>query len=196
MFCKFGRTEARNLVFPLGHFRERTLYVAHPASPAVYYTTAAFHRMVFEHKFSEAIFLLMSLGASKITVEHIRGWAREFAANMSASFPGMDATVSAGKSEKSGHSMLFVATLNNKHASSIPTNLVWFPHEPTWQAVTQGRMQFGLRQFSLSVNYEDAFGVNADLKVRAQKAGLDLGGAFEDHTATTWKIYGDFAENA
>lgn len=56
-------------------------------------------------------------------------------------------------------------------------------------------MQFGLSQFSLVVNYEDDFGVNAGMKICVEKADLDLGGTFEDHMATTWKIYGDFAVN-
>jgi len=59
---QIGRTEAQTLQFPPGHPREQTLYVAHPALPSVYYTTAAFHRMAFEHKFAEAIYLL---GTSK-----------------------------------------------------------------------------------------------------------------------------------
>lgn len=192
---QIGRTEARTLQFPPGHPRDQTLYVAHPALPSVYYTTAAFHRMAFEHKFSEAILLLMSLGASKITVEHVRGWSREFSSKISAPLPEVDISATAGHSAKSGSSLLFEATLNNKHEPSIPNDLVWLSHEPTWQAVAKGRMQFGLSQFSLTVNYEDDFGVNAGLKVRVQKAGLDLGGTFEDHTATTWKIYGDFAVN-
>ncbi|MBF56201.1 hypothetical protein KF947_15105 [Halomonas sp. FeN2] len=192
---QIGRTEAGALQFPPGHPREQTLYVAHPALPSVYYTTAAFHRMAFEHKFSEAILLLMSLGASKITVEHVRGWSREFSSKISAPLPEADIAASASGSVKSGRSLLFEATLNNKHKPSIPNDLVWFSHEPTWQAVSKGRMQFGLSKFSLIVNYEDDFGVNAGLKVRVQKAGLDLGGTFEDHTATTWKIYGDFSDN-
>jgi len=56
-------------------------------------------------------------------------------------------------------------------------------------------MQFGLSQFSLVVNYEDDFVVNAGMKICVEKADLDLGGTFEDHMATTWKIYGDFAVN-
>lgn len=56
-------------------------------------------------------------------------------------------------------------------------------------------MQFGLAQFSLTVNFEDDFDVNAGMKLCAQKAGLDLGGTFKDHTATTWTINGEFAFN-
>ena len=192
---QIGRTEALALKFPPGHPRAQTLYVAHPVFPSVYYTTANFHRMVFEHKFSEAILLLMSLGARKITVEHVRGWSREFSVKISSPLSNIDAAASAGVSKNSGSSLLFEATLNNKHEPFIPNELVWYSHEPTWQAIAKGRMQFGLSEFSLSVNYDDDFGVNAGLKLRVQKAGLDLGGAFEDHTTTTWKIYGDFSDN-
>lgn len=190
---QISRTEANGLVFPPGHPREQTIYVAHPALPSVYYTTATFHRMAFEHKFSEAILLLMSLGASKITVEHVRGWSREFAATMSTSLESIEVSGEAGHSAKSGSAHLFEATLDNPQKPEVPAHLVWYPHEPTWQAVAQGRLKYGLSQFSLTVNYEDDFGVNAGLKMRVQKVGLNLGGTFEDHTATTWKIHGHFA---
>lgn len=190
---QIGRSEAQILQFPPGHPLEQTLYVAHPALPTVYYTTANFHRMAFEHKFAEAILLLMSLGASKITVEHVRGWSREFSAKISVPLPEIDTKATAGQSQENKCSLLFEAVLNNKQTPTIPTELVWYPHEPTWQAIAKGRMSFGLTQFSMAVNYEDDFGVNAGLKFRAQKAGLDLGGTFENHTATTWKIHGDFA---
>lgn len=189
---QIGLTEAQSIRFPPGHPRQQTLYVAHPAKSSVYYTTATFHRMAFEHKFAEAITLLMSLGAKTIIVEHVRGWSREFSAKISTPLATSEIDASIGQTAKSGHSLLFKAELKNESSPSIPEDLVWFPHEPTWQAVAEGRLKFGLSKFSLAVNYDDDFAVNAGLKVRVQKAGLDLGGTFEDHTATTWKIYGDF----
>ena len=192
---QISRSDAARLQFPPGHPRDQALYVAHPALPSVYYTTATFHRMAFEHKFSEAIYLLMSLGATKITVEHVRGWSREFSSKLSAPIPKAEAKLSASRTTASESSLLFEAILNNRHGPAIPSSLVWYQHEPTWQAIAMGRTQFGLSQFSLTVNYEDDFGVNAGLKVRVQKAGLDLGGNFEDHMATTWKIHGAFGSD-
>jgi hypothetical protein len=190
-----ARSEASRLQFPPGHPREQSLYVAHPALPSVYYTTASFHRMVFEHKFAEAIYLLMSLGAAQIIVEHVRGWSREFSARISTPLPEVDAKIEASNLATSATSLLFEATLNNKQVPAIPDELVWYAHEPTWQAVAKGRIQFGLSQFSLTVNYDDDFSVNSGLKLRVQKAGLDLGGTFEDHLATTWKIHGKFGSD-
>lgn len=191
---QIAQSETKGLQFPPGHPRQQALYVAHPALPSVYYTTASFHRMAFEHKFAEAIYLLMSLGAKEISVEHIRGWSQEFSVRLSSSLPTAngDAKFNASKSKTNSSTLLFEATLNNKQTPSIPGDLVWYTHEPTWQAVAKGRIEFGLSQFSLTVNYEDDFGVNAGLKLRVQKAGLDIGGAFEDHLATTWKIHGKF----
>jgi hypothetical protein len=188
-----SHSEAASLHFPPGHSRQQTLYVAHPAIPAVYYTAAAFHRMTFEHKFAEAIELLMNLGAIHITVEHVHGWSRDFSARFSTPLPEGEIDLSASKTTSTASRLLFDAVFDNRTTPKLPENLVWYPHEPTWQTVAKGRLEFGMQQFSLSVNYEDDFGVNAGLKLRSQNAGLELGGAFEDHMTTTWKIHGKFA---
>ena len=61
------------------------------------------------------------------------------------------------------------------HAYFRDSTLVWYQHEPTWKAIAEGRMRFGLREFLLNVTYEDDFGVNAGLKALAFKSGLGLG---------------------
>ena len=106
--------------------------------------------------------------------------------------PGMAATVEAGAARGSESRILFDATLIGALEPKLPDSLVWYPHEPTWKAIADGRMQFGLHDFNLNVTYEDDFGVNAGLKALAFKSGLDLGGKFEDHEATTWRIAGQF----
>jgi len=62
-------TEAASLTFPPGHPRDRVLYVGHPAVPTTYYAAAGFHRHTFEHKFAEAVGLVMALGATQLEVE-------------------------------------------------------------------------------------------------------------------------------
>jgi hypothetical protein len=58
--------------------------------------------------------------------------------------------------------------------------------------VAEGRLDYGLEDFSLVVTYEDDYGINANLKASAVGAGLELGGNFEDHQATIWRIAGKF----
>ena len=191
---QIGKSQAARLEFPPGHPREGLVYVGHPAKPYVYYTTADFHRVTFEHKFSEAINLLMHLGATHIRVEHVHGWSKEFSSRLSISLGEADSTV-AGEAEatrRAGTQLLYEATLSGAAEPTLPESLVWFPHEPTWQAIAEGRIHFGLQNFSLNVTYGDDFGVNAGLKVSALKAGFELGGQFEDHEATTWRIAGEF----
>ena len=189
-----GKSESLQLDFPPGHPRDKVVYVGHPAKPTVYYTAAEFHRVTFEHKFSEAIDLLMHLGATTIRVEHVRGWSREFAATLSVPLGPVDeaASMNTGAHSDSRARLLFEAKLSGETEPELPDGLVWYPHEPTWQSVANGRLRFGLHDFSLSVSYEDDFGVHAGLKASALKAGLEIGGKFEDHEATTWKISGIF----
>lgn len=186
------KSESSGLTFPPGHPRNGVLYVAHPADDDVYYAMASFHRMAFEHKFSEAIDILMSLGANKIKVEHIRGWSHEFCGELAVSTPTGNLSATAHNTSKISSSILYEATLDGHTTPSIPDQLAWYKHEPTWQSIAKGRIQHGLREFSLSVAYEDNFGINAGLKISAVKSGLELGGRFEDHQATIWRISGTF----
>lgn len=193
---QISNAEATQLALPPGHPRLGTLYVAHPTMPSVYYTTASFHRVVFEHKFAEAVELLMSLGASHISVEHVRGWSREFSAKMAATIPKVSAEATASTKTSYATSMLFKADFTNDKIPVLPSSLVWYAHEPTWQSIANGRLNYGMNEFSLGVNYQDDFGVNAGLKVKAEKVGLDMGGAFESHTDTTWTIAGRFNDKS
>ncbi len=189
-----GKSEAAAITFPPGHPREGVLYIGHPAEASVYYTAAAFHRATFQHRVVEVVNLLMSLGATKIRVEHVAGWSKEFSARVSVPLgtPPDSLDAEAGGSASSHRKLLYEATLAGSSKPCIPDGLVWYPHEPTWQSVAKGRTQFGLRSFSLSLSYTDDFGVHAGLKTQVLKAGLDLGGSFEDHVSTVWRIEGEF----
>ena len=189
-----GRSEASQLRFPPGHPRDGVLYVGHPATPSVYYTIAQFHRLTFEHKFAEAVSLIESLGATEIMVEHVSGWSKEFSIKMSAALPQAGAGVTFGHNGESDSHLLFKAELEGTSKPAIPDNMVWFEYEPMWQQLAQSRVKFGLKNFSLSIQYEDDFGVNAGLKATVKGVGLDLGGNFEDYQSTVWKMEGKFAK--
>jgi hypothetical protein len=187
--------QAATLSFPPGHPREGVLYVGHPAIPNVYYTMANFHRYMFEHKLCEAVELLMSLGATTIRVEHVSGWSRDFSSRLSVPLASPDDTASAQLNHTFGvaKSILFEASLSGTNVPSVPNSLVWYPHEPTWANIARGRLKHGLRDFSISVSYLDDFGINAGLKATVVKAGLELGGKFEGHESTVWRLEGKFA---
>jgi len=190
--------QAAALSFPPGHPREGVLYVGHPATANVYYTMADFHRYTFEHKLCEAVELLMSLGATSIRVECVSGWSRDFSSRLSVPLGSPNASASADMSGTVGakKSILFEASLSGTNAPCLPDSLVWFHHEPTWANLARGRLKYGLLDFSISVSYLDDFGINAGLKATVAKAGLELGGSFEGHEATVWRLEGKFAPKA
>jgi hypothetical protein len=186
-----SQSYARKIKFPPGHPRFGVLYVAHPTAENVYFPFAQFHRLTFEHKFSEAVNLLMALGATYIEVRHETGWSKEFSSKIS--IPQADVDVESSTTRKSSSEILFTANFNGNTTGTLPTNLVWFHHEPTWQQIADGRLKYDMKDFSLSVKYEDDLGVNLGLKVAATKAKLDIGGNYEDHQSTVWNIVGKFA---
>jgi hypothetical protein len=190
-----GISEAATITFPPGHPRDRVLYVGHPATSTIYYPMAEFHRVAFEHKFAEAALLLTSLGATRMRVECVKGRTLDTSVHASASSPyGAEVGCEAGVKQEGSQSAMYEATLRGVEQPSIPKDLVWYPHEATWQMVARSRLEAGLKNFLLEVRYEDDYGVHAGLKAQASKAGLEVGGRFSDHEATVWKITGTFKE--
>ena len=190
-------SQARELIFPPGHPQGRMLYIEHPGVSKRYYPAAQFHRLVFEHKFSEAVTLLMALGASRIEVHYVDGWSKEFLGEAGAAIPLGSAEVNVGSDRKRSQSLLFEADLAPHIVKpSLPSGLVWYPHEYTWQAIAKGRMEHGLENFQMSVSYKDDFGVNAELgaEITSKKLKLKLGGEWQDHQSTVWRIQGKFGE--
>ena len=188
------RSESTVLQFPLGHPQDGVLYVGHPAVREIYYPTAQFHQLTFEHKLSEAIELLMALGAIEISVEHQVGWGREFSTNLNVPTvkAGEQVGTTAGGNTEKQRRLLFQISLEGISDPAVPDELVWYPHEPTWQQVAKSRVEYGMRSFSFLFHYKNDFGINADLEAKAGKAGLNLGGNFENHESTIWKVQGSF----
>jgi hypothetical protein len=183
---------ASRFILPPGHPRPRVVFAGHPAEPQNYIPIADFHRYSFEHKFSEILSILMHLGAQKIEVRHVRGWGQDFSERLSIGIPR--ATVSQGvDSTRREHSaLLYEAELDGGPSVALPANLVWLPHESTWRQIVEGRTKFGLKTFSLNLQYTEDYGVNLGLKAEIQAVQLDLGGEFEKHQSTTWEIKGTF----
>lgn len=182
-----SRSESAALRFPPGHPRDHVLYTGHPVVRDIYYPAAQFHQLTLEHKLSEAIELLMALGAIEINVEHQSGWGREFSARLDVPEP---IKINVGGGVEKQQRLLFQISLDLEGNTdpSVPDELVWYSHEPTWQQVAKSRIKYGLKSSSLRLRYEDDFGINAGLPVMVKKLKLDLGGKFENHKSTIWNI--------
>lgn len=201
-------SEATAMTFPPGHPKPDVLYIGHPAVPDRYCTTSDFHRMVFEHKFSEAVTLLMALGATAVEVHHVAGWTKEILGTMDSAFEvaevvDADVQVEAGSEKAASRSLILKADLGGgaRREPYLPDNMVWYPHEHLWQTVAQGRLSHQLTRCQLAVNYADDFSVNAELHsaIGAPKKGeaaLSLGGSWNEYTSTVWRIDAVFGEDS
>ncbi|WP_333676595.1 hypothetical protein [Dyella sp.] len=191
-----GFQEAKGLLFPPGHPQAKVVYMQHPANRLLYYPVASFHRYVFEHKFSEALLLLGALGANEINVQHIKGWARDFASEMSVPIPPSVGNgqigASASAHARTGENLLFHASLRGSDTPVMISGPIWFPHESMWQAVAKLRLDHGLDVFSLTLNYEEDYQVNANLTAAIEGVGFKLGGEFKKHISTVWTMSGHF----
>jgi hypothetical protein len=187
-------SESSQFLFPPGHPRRKNLYVGHPATPNVYFPFTDFHRLMFESKFSEAVTLLMALGAETLNIEQLEGWGYEMSSELAVPIANVPSTKAGiGASSNKNNSLLFSASLSTDHKPMIPDNLVWYHYEPTWKMVADGRLKYGLNEFSLNVSYKDDFGIGGKLKTEIEKTGFEVGANFTNHTATVWNISGNFS---
>lgn len=174
--------------FPPSHPRELTAYIQHPVDDGTYITMANFHRVVFEHKVAEATNFLMALGAKSLKIESVKGWGKEFSADLEGSLASAGIKGHCNNSQK----VVYEATLNPVGEPHLPDSLVWYDFEPSWQSLAKGRLNHGLTNFTVLVCYEDDFGVDAKLKSNVNELEVSLGGSFEEHTSTVWKMVGSF----
>jgi hypothetical protein len=185
------------LAMPVGHPLPATIYIGSPAVPARYYPVADFHRRVFEERFSEAVLLLMALGAEQFSVHSKQGWSREMSAKLDIPF---HAVVKAGGETTGKHNkkaeLLFTARLDPRQPE-IPNTLVWYQHEASWRSIAEGRMKYGLRDFSLAVTSREDYGIDSEIATKLHKRkALSLGGNFTQQIDTTWVFEGTFGEAA
>lgn len=185
-------TEAKALNMPAGNPTLGTAYAAHPCVNDLFYPVASFHRWVFNDKVADASRLLRSLGAKSLRIESIHGWDKSISANLAGQINGADVGAEVRNASTSASNVIFETTYENERVPSIPRDLRWYSQEPLWQELAEGRLEHGMGNFSLEVTYDEDHNINAGLKVKLEKAGLNVGGAFRDHVASTWKMTGTF----
>lgn len=187
-------SDAEDLAFPFGHPRNGLLYAGHPVVANIYYPTAEFHRLVFEHKFSEAVRILRFLGATQFKVEHMKGMSAEWFSKFDVGSTRGQVGGEMASSQQSEAHILYQASFPGTQNPALPGDLAWYQHEPTWKEIVEGRLEHDLQEFGLDIKYTDDFGINAALigKLAGPHGSLDLGGNFEQHESTIWRIVGTF----
>ena len=190
-----GRGELEPVLMPPGHPLDDIVYIGHPAEPGLYYPTAEFHRRVFEHKFCEAVDLLMALGASSVAVERQEGLTREEAGDINVPLSPIDSIGARLKrrATKSSEAM-FEGTFKGSTDPQVPEHLVWLRSERSWQTLIRARQEHAASKFGLVFRYESDYGVNAELKAKIEGVGLSLGGRFAEQRNTVWRLDAEFPQ--
>jgi len=182
--------------FPAGHPRRKTLYVANPVAPGIYYAAAMFHHLTFEHKVLEAVKILAKLGATQIEVTSVSGWGQEVGANASIPLPTHVPTTFGGKLNRTQHTNSTINLVTDLSPrvwdGELPTGLYWYRQQPDWQAMVDLCRQ-GAESFTMNVQYQDDFGVSGGIEATAAGVGLSLGGKFQSQESTVWRLAGRWA---
>ena len=186
-----GRAEASALRFDQGHPLANVLYVGHPAKPDLYFPVAEFHRRVFEHKFSEAVTLLVSLDASRIALRQEQGQTRESEGTALAQ-SSLSLGFTRARSERSSSSAVFEAVFPGGRNPVVPDGLCWFPDEQTWQMIAHSRITGGAEKTSLEVRYLTDYGIDMHVVRTARTCGVQVGGKFQEHHDTIWRLDAEF----
>jgi hypothetical protein len=191
------RADVQGLLFPPGHPRRKVVYVGHPFLKQQYMPFASFHRALFEQKVIEAMELLAGLGATSIKIRQVAGTEASASIAASLGVPVQGAKVDVGseigKRRSESGEILASATLAPTQAPRVPNDLIWYPHERFWQGVTRMRLENGLEAYSLEVNYDEDYGINAKVSAKLEKIGFDIGGSYSNIESTKWVMQGEFA---
>jgi hypothetical protein len=181
-----SRADARLLRLDRGHPRLGLLYVGHPTKSTVYFPAAEFHRRVFEDKFIEAVTLLMSLGASRISVEQEHGHTRDEEQTL------LPLGFERKKHDKATGAALFEGEFPGSGTPEVPPDLTWFDDEPTWKMLAEARTSRGAERWSLVVNYTTDYGIDMHVVDNAISGGLNIGGKFAEAQHIVWRLSAEF----
>lgn len=145
-----------NLIFPLGHPKANTLYVGHPMLPNKYIPFENYELELLEDKLRELCFLLQKLGATEISIESVNSSKKEANTdtNVKAKADAAYGFLEGNGNVKSNSKYDFLEEISKsiglhqefapQSLPELPSNLVWYPGEPSWQRLAKQRLEGGL----------------------------------------------------
>jgi hypothetical protein len=165
-----------------GSFLVGQVYVAHPYDQSLYVALSRFHNYLLDEKRGEFMQLAMHLGARSVSL--VQGERSHTGGGFEASVSGV-AGVKATASSTSTSSFDLSATYDERSPVEprLPSRLVWYHHEPLWQAMAAGRLEGGLSSHRVSFAYNDDFGVDASVCATIEGLGFKAGGNFQESQA-------------
>lgn len=180
--------------FPLGHPIENELYVAHPYTSNKYVTFDNYEIDFLNERVHEFCELAQALGATEVTIETIstkernydltKNTSGEFKSNLGVKDIKIEAGPESKHDEKTSdvesilHGISIYQTFSKpKKEITLPKNLTWFDHEPSWQQLYRQRMMGNLVEHREKIESR-ASRVIQESELRNFKAELRAGTIF------------------
>jgi len=165
----------------MGHPQAGEMYICHPLRPDHYYEVHSFHDRLFDEKRSELVYLLESIGARHVHVEAMTGTSIEGQRNETISSKVSDEVLTGASAElkqethdNSKHDKFQVGIedreLNPAENPHIPGDLIWYPHEPSWQRIAQSALAKRYKTLSVELRYHEDFSINQKRMTQVQGA--------------------------
>ncbi|MCX6628387.1 MAG: DUF697 domain-containing protein [Candidatus Solibacter sp.] len=194
------RGRARNLCIPgTGQPEANFPYIAHPYKPLVYYPAPKFHDCLFDDKAREILKILVYLGAAHVTLDVQKGYGWKAKIGTEAGLRRVPVGLKIGAGKSSSKRLYFNGKYSPTQAPQLPPDTVWYEHEPIWRDIAEQRLRQGLEQFELKVEYNDDFGIDAELLAGLGKllkiAGVRLSGAYTKFKSTIWLVEVEFGHH-
>jgi len=162
--------------FPIGHPVPDQIYIGHPYEPEVYFPIQVYEEELYQDKFMELNYLLQCLGAVSLSTsvktddsdekrenrqEYKKGSA---GINSIAGKASLKASRESAIQMSSNRSMECSQSFEPKYRPYVPCDLIWFPHELTWQRLVKQRMTGGLQTAELIICSRDLAVISSDEK--------------------------------
>lgn len=151
----FGKKLAQ-LSFPMGHPKVNEMYIAHPLQTNRYYPIENYQLELIEEKVREFCWLAQSLGATEINIDCLNSnstdstKAENYSISGGLSYEGNN-VIASNRSEYSkrlleeiSRSVSLHQTYNPHKPAALPSDLIWFRQESSWQQLYKQRMEGSL----------------------------------------------------
>lgn len=157
----FPITNMPKASFPIGHPSLNELYVAHPYKQKVYVPFESYETDFLNERLHEFCELAQALGAVEVRVESVKTKEKEYNFSKNADI-GAETSVDLEDFKLSGgpragdkdsvlefNSILHGISISQnfskpKQEMALPSNLVWFDYEPSWQQLYRQRVMGNL----------------------------------------------------
>ena len=199
--------------FPVGHPIENELYIGHPFKSIVYLPLENYELDLFLDRINEFCYLLQCLGAVELSIKTIKGQAtdkissEELSVNSSLNIPKYGAINTEFENKNSNESntefnrkLEKIQRFSPTKKPFIPTDLIWFNNEPSWQRLYQQRINGNILEYheNVSTNQKKLLSETEFTKIKAEyehslvSAKIDVSAnsssKFTDHENTEWEI--------